>query len=197
MEHYKNLSLEDLSEEINGVIYKEQWKVVEGYPDYMISSFGRVKSYKKGLWGNNPISIKRQYLDNHGYPVVNFFVNGRTLHQKPHRLVAAAFIENPCNKLTVNHKLGVKTNNMVHQLEWATYSEQNKHIYQVLKRKHPCTGKFGSDSKLAKKVFCETNGKIYGSTRDAAKDLDLYPQNISHVLTGRYKHTGGYIFKYF
>ena len=54
-----------------------------------------------------------------------------------HRLVAQAFIPNPENKLTVNHKDWDKENNNVTNLEWATQSENAKHSFDVLWRKAP------------------------------------------------------------
>ena len=46
-----------------------------------------------------------------------------------HRLIASTFIENTENKRTVNHKNGNKTDNSVHNLEWATDSEQHLHSW--------------------------------------------------------------------
>ena len=65
-----------------------------------------------------------------------------------HRLVASAFIRNTKNLKYVNHKDGVKSNNVVDNLEWTTGSQNAKHAF---KNKLRCNvGENNSCAKLKK-----------------------------------------------
>lgn len=44
-------------------------------------------------------------------------------------------------------------------------------------------------------VYCIENDTVYKSFSDAAKHLNIYRENISKVIKGIYKQTGGYTFK--
>ena len=103
---------------------KEIWKIINGYENYMISSFGRVKSLDRYVRGkNNSIYIKKGkllklYTDKDGYQTVMLYHNNKKKLLKVHRLVAEAFLDNPNNLSQVNHKDENKLNNSVENLEW-------------------------------------------------------------------------------
>lgn len=98
---------------------KEIWKDIKGYEGiYQVSNLGKVKS----LLRNKLFKVS---LNKYGYPRVSFKNKTYTVH----RLVAEAFIPNPYNKPTVNHKNKIKTDNTVENLEWMTIGENNKHRY--------------------------------------------------------------------
>lgn len=103
---------------------KERWKIIDGHPNYEISSLGRVRNIKT----NN---LLVPYNDGSGYYRVK--LDGKNL--RLHIIVAQAFIPNPENKPTVNHIHGNKRDNRASQLEWATYSEQNFHVWRTGLRK--------------------------------------------------------------
>lgn len=62
-----------------------------------------------------------------GYLQLGLFIGGKDVCMRVHRIVALAFIQNPLNKRTVNHKDFNKLKNDVSNLEWATHSEQRFH----------------------------------------------------------------------
>lgn len=119
----------------------EKMKLVEGYKNYLVSSWGNVyRNDETQILFNaiemmpvgrlrklNPEETKKGYLR-----VDLYDENGKRRHYKIHRLVAQAFIENPDGKPQVNHKDGNKHNNSVTNLEWVTDAENKDHRKELL-----------------------------------------------------------------
>lgn len=100
----------------------EQWKSVDGFNGYEVSTEGRVRSYKnyRGGFDEEPHILKPRVNPN-GYHIVVLYDEKRKPHQlSVHRIVANAFI--PCSEtgLVVDHIDANKTNNRVDNLEWVT-----------------------------------------------------------------------------
>lgn len=85
------------------------------------------------------------------YYSICLWENGKGTSARFHRLLAIAFIPNPENKPEVNHKNGIKTDNRLENLEWATKSENMLHAYQN-GLVHAVKGEKASISKLSEKI---------------------------------------------
>lgn len=110
---------------------EEEWRDIEGYVGiYKVSSRGRILSLhtKKGF-------IRSQSINKNGYCEVSLSKNGNKTHYRVHRLVAAAFIENPENKPHVNHIDSNRANNAIENLEWVTPAENVNHSWIYGNRK--------------------------------------------------------------
>lgn len=158
----------------------EVWKDIEGYKGlYQVSSWGRVKNYRSGR-------VLKCDKTTYGYLRVTLVNNGNIQHQLVHRLVAEAFIPNPENKPQVNHIDENKENNCVENLEWCTRSENMNHGTRNLR---------ASKTNSIPIVCIETGVEYYG-IKECARNMGLHDGNITSVLKGKRKHTGGYTFKY-
>ena len=97
----------------------EVFRSVDGYKNYAVSSFGNVKNTKTGriLKGRNVCGYLQVVLYEDGLAKKSYLV---------HRLVAYAFIDNPDDKLCVDHKNNDRTNNNISNLRFATTKENSQ-----------------------------------------------------------------------
>ena len=72
-----------------------------------------------------------------GYLRVSLSKNSKVTRFQIHRLVANAFYWNYLNKKCVNHINGIKTDNNKDNLEWCSYSENERHSYDFLGKVNP------------------------------------------------------------
>lgn len=104
-----------------------EWKYIEINDEktmYTIDVLGRIYS---------EISNKylKPYPNPNGYMLIDIHHNKHGYTRQVHRLVATAFIPNPLNLETVNHKDGDKTNNAVDNLEWMTRIDNVRHAWNT------------------------------------------------------------------
>lgn len=176
------------------------WRQISGYEGYYeVSDDGMVRSVdryitestgrKRFLRGSiMKLTNASGRKDSDGYLVVNLHKDHKSSVNSVHVLVANAFIPNPYNKPTVNHKDGNKHNNSVSNLEWASYSENNSHAVDNGLR-HPRgvpVDQYTVDGEFV---------ASYKSVTEAARATGFSRGAISHCVHGRSITSSGYIWK--
>lgn len=136
------------------------WKPIAGWEDYSVSDSGLVYSHRRNrllkIW-----DVKGEY------PRATLNKGNKKKSFTVHRLVASAFIENPLNKKTVNHKDGNKNNCHVSNLEWATMSENMIHAVNTGLFKVPYLGQ----------------GEIHPSAKLSNVDIEMIKVLVKHDFT--------------
>ena len=181
-----NLSLTLVSETTDD---GREWKDIPGYEGYyQASTDGQIRSLDRDvkLSGSNVSIVKHgkllaQHIGNDGYLHAALSVNGSMKLWLVHRLMALTFLDNPENKEQVNHIDGVKTNNILSNLEWVTASENMVHAKEHgLWNPIEC----GNISRTLTgiKVICTTDNKQFDSISKAAKFYKMDFESVKESI---------------
>ena len=193
---------------------KEQWKDIKEYEGlYKISNLGKVKKVsrkKKGrgtkCYGYTKELILKPDMSKQGYLRATLYINGKGKKYLIHRLVGAAFIENPNNFPQINHKDENKSNNNIINLEWcnAKYNSnygtgKTRAVLNADKIKRVANTDYKAIGvKTQKKVNqLSTDGKFIrvweGMTIAAT---GARQGGISNCCSGRTHSSGGFLWRY-
>lgn len=175
--------------------HKETWYDIPGYEGlYQVSNKINVKRVEHKRYDRNQLLKERKlkiiYPKNNWYPYLSLCKDGKADNVMIHRIVGLTFLLNPNNYPCINHKDGNKTNNSVKNLEWCSYSHNNKEAIRL--GLHP---KLDTRIKVAQ-LDDELN--IIKIWESAKKAKDVYGcVHISDCCKGKRNRTGGYKWKYY
>ncbi len=159
----------------------EQWRLINDYDNYEVSSHGRARN-------NNTGRILKPGINGSGYHFVSLHKDGKAKSHKIHRLVCFAFCENPHDYTVVDHLDRNRTNNMFNNLRWCTISENNRNatisirntsgMKGVYKDGNSWRAQWSDNDKRCSKVFSikthgEEHAKALAIAFRSAKELEL------------------------
>ena len=153
----------------------EQWKNIKEFDNYLVSNQGRVMNAKTGR-------ILKAWESSNGYDYVDLSNQDGVSKKRVGRLVGEAFIENPKNLDTINHKDEDKHNNNADNLEWLSRADNVRY----------------SQSKPVEQYDYKSGRLVctYSSLSDCSRLTGFSNGVISMACRGQYKQAYGYIWKY-
>jgi len=142
---------------------KEVWKDIEGYKGlYQASTNGEIKSLPKDhRYGSKSEKIlKPRTKKENDYARVSLCKDGKVKSFRRARLIAITFIPNVNNKPEVNHLNGIKSDDRVENLEWATPKENSQHAWDTGLSKISDKWREAMKCNIGRNVSEETKEKI-------------------------------------
>lgn len=166
-----------------------EWKQIKGFDGYFINVEGQIKSTRS--FKGTQEKILKPSKNQQGYITYNLMRGGK-VYQKPlHRLLMETFIPNINNLPCINHIDGNILNNSLDNLEWCSYSHNNKEAYRL--------GLKQSRIKPKQVIQLNKNNEIenvFESLQQVEKTLGYSSGNIGQVCNGKRKSAYGYIWRY-
>lgn len=176
---------------------KEVWAPIPGYEGmYDVSTIGRVRSYlvQSGFDVTKRLeepTLRKPQTSEKGYLYVVLRKDGKDHKCYINNLMGKTFIPNPENKPEINHIDGIKTHNVLSNLEWNTGAENMAHARR--------TGLWDMEGSLAKAleawrkpVYCYELDDEFDSVASAASYFGVTLGCITYCCQGKNYNVKGY-----
>jgi hypothetical protein len=166
----------------------EAWMPVTGFESlYEVSDSGRVRSLQRKTTSGR---ILKPTADKDGYLKVSLSKNNRKETKFVHRLVAAAFVDNPSGLTIVNHKDENKQNNRADNLEYCTI-QYNSTYNDVHRRRGAAQRKAIIQYDNEGRIVAIWTGRV-----EIEQRLGVRGGNITSACRGKRKTAYGFRWRY-
>ena len=147
----------------------EQWKDVEDFPNYEVSTWGNVRNKKTNRILKPRIHKSIVYITHESLLYNEDYPKGK--HMRNHRLVALAFIPSVEGKEFVDHIDANPINNRVENLRWVTKYENALNPNNKVRKDNELGERNISRHRDKFALWFQRNGvKIYGGVYDTLEE---------------------------
>lgn len=167
---------------------EEIWKTIEGFEDYQVSNFGRVKSLSRKVRTLNGFRLIKERIlknlsDSSGYYTVYLCKNGKNKMYRVHQLVAIAFLNHkPCGyKLVINHKDFNKRNNNVENIEIVSQRENANKKHIESSSKYTGVTWYKKYNKWRANIYINGKPKYLGYFTDEIEASNAYQNKLKEI----------------
>lgn len=162
----------------------EEWRTLDRYPRYQISSYGRVKCLNGYIC--KPAPNDEGYIRH-----ILISTDGKKENKGAHWLTATAFIPNPQGKKHANHINGVRSDNRISNLEWCTIKENSSTLKKVF-----------AVANIAGRPIVQYNldgspVKLWNKGIDIERELKISRTLVQRCCKGLCDNYEGFIWRYY
>lgn len=154
---------------------------------------GIVTKYYGGTLGNvgsmhsGKMKLRKQQTTKKGYKRVHLKINGESISELTHRIIAMCFLPNPHNYPQVNHINGKdKGNNCPSNLEWCDHQYNMTHAWET-GLMNPAKGEKHSMTKFSDATIDRVHElRALGySYREIGKKVSMSQSHVCNILSGK------------
>lgn len=163
-------------------MYEEQWRTVKDFDNYEVSSSGRVRNKKTKR-------VLSTQIGRNGYSFVSLRKDGRYRGRGVGKLVAEAFIEEPCEGRYIRHIDGDRLNNYVSNLKYMSKEpERHESKYRIGKINRVVDdegNEYYEAVRRGLKVWVVDTNYVYDTIEECAEDIGLTQREVAEAINNK------------
>jgi len=171
----------------------EDWKSIDGFPGYQVSSLGRVQSFKNGDIFGKLLTPSRGSKSRRA--IVTLYRNGKKQYRLVARLVCEAFHGSPLTGQQAAHRNGNRLEDTRENLRWRTpkqnSAERDDHGTTARGERHYAAILTDDQVRQIREAYSarKSTGTVYGFITKTAARYNVKISCVEDIVYGRsWKH---------